>query len=224
MSQFFSGPQAISDYAERTARLVPGLHDMQRMAAVLLAEGVPAKARVLVVGAGGGLELARFAQLQEDWSFVGVDPSADMLDLARSTLGPSASRVDFHQGYVDTAPAGPFDAASCLLTLHFIAETERARTLAGIHRRLAPGAPFVAMHLSFDQSSGRRSLWLQRYVAFAVSSGVPADKARIAADTIGAQVPVLSPARDEALMHEAGFTDIEVFYVGLGFRGWVARA
>jgi tRNA (cmo5U34)-methyltransferase len=61
-------------------------------------------------------------------------------------------------------------------------------------------------------------------VAYAVSSGVDPEKARTAAATIGAQVPVLSPARDEELMKGAGFSNIEVFYAGLAFRGWVARA
>jgi tRNA (cmo5U34)-methyltransferase len=223
-TQFFSDPQSAADYAERTARLVPGLFDMQRMAALLLAERAPGDARVLVVGAGGGLELNTFAQHHAEWRFVGVDPSPDMLNLARKTLGPLASRVNWHQGFVDTAPEGPFDAASCLLTLHFVAEEERRRTLAQIHRRLKPGAPYVAMHLSFDQEAGKKDTWLNRYVAFAVSSGVGAEKAKAAAATIGAQVPVLSPEKDEALMKAAGFRDIAVFYAGLAFRGWVARA
>jgi tRNA (cmo5U34)-methyltransferase len=67
-------------------------------------------------------------------------------------------------------------------------------------------------------------VWLDRYVAYAISSGVDAQKARVAADTIGAQVPVLSPAKDEALLRAAGFRDVEIFYAGLAFRGWVARA
>jgi tRNA (cmo5U34)-methyltransferase len=224
MSQFFSDPQTIGNYAARTARLVPGLADMQRMAALLLAERMPSDGQVLVVGAGGGLELHLFAQLHASWRFTGVDPSAEMLALARSTLGTTAARVDWHEGYVQTAPLGPFDAATCLLTLHFVEEMERARTLAEIRCRLKPGAPFVSMHLSFDQSEPARSLWLSRYVAYAVSSGVDPEKAKIAAATIGAQVPVLSPERDEELMRDAGFTGIEVFYSGLAFRGWVARA
>src|SRR5689334_20995443 len=142
MSQFFSDAKSIADYAERTARLVPGLSDLHRMAALLLAERAPQDTRVLVVGAGGGLELRHFARQHPAWHFTGVDPSAEMLDLARQTLGDLASQVDFHLGYVDSAPAGPFDSASCLLTLHFVAERERARTLAEIHRRLKPGAPF----------------------------------------------------------------------------------
>jgi len=113
------------------------------MAALLVAERAPDHARVLVVGAGGGVELKVFAQMHPSWHFVGVDPSRPMLELADTTLGPLAARVLFHHGYVETAPAGPFDAATCLLTMHFVDVEDRLRTLKEIRRRLVPGAPFV---------------------------------------------------------------------------------
>jgi len=37
-------------------------------------------------------------------------------------------------------------------------------------------------------------------------------------------VHILSPAQDEALLREAGFSGVESFYQGLGFRGWRALA
>jgi tRNA (cmo5U34)-methyltransferase len=214
----------ISDYAERAAKLVPGLLDMQRMSAVLLAERTPEDGRVLVIGAGGGMELKAFAQSHPSWRLDGVDPYAEMLSLAKVTLGPFASQVELHEGYVDAAPQGPFDAASCLLTLHFTAPAERRRTLLEIHRRLKPGAPLVVMHLSFRQKGAERSLWLSRYAAFAISSGVDPERARAGAATIDAQLPILTPEQDEEIIREAGFADMSVFYVGLAFRGWVAYA
>lgn len=72
----FSDPTAVSGYAERTARIVPGLRDLHRMAGVLLAERAPPDARMLVLGAGGGLELKALAEMQPGWHFDGVDPSA----------------------------------------------------------------------------------------------------------------------------------------------------
>ena len=220
----FSDPKAIADYEAHTLRLVPGFADMQRMAALLLAERMPQDGRMLVVGAGGGLELRAFAQRHPGWQFDGVDPSAEMLRLAERTLGPLASRVQLHQGHVDAAPAGPFDAAACLLTLHFTTQAERLSTLQEIHRRLKPGAPLVVVHFSFAQAQGQRSLWLSRYAAFAVSSGVDAEKARAAADAIDERLCILAPEQDEALLRQAGFAGMDVFYVGLAFRGWVAQA
>jgi tRNA (cmo5U34)-methyltransferase len=203
--------------------LVPGFADLQRMTTLLLTERAPQNARVLVVGAGGGLELKVFAESRPDWQFDGVDPSGEMLKLAAATLGPLISRVHLHQGYIDAAPEGPFDAASCLLTLHFVPPEERLRTVKEIRRRLKPGAPLVVAHFSFPQDEPERAQWLSRYVAFAVSSGIDRDKAENARTTIAAQLPILSPDQDEAILREGGFSDISLFYTGFTFRGWVAR-
>jgi tRNA (cmo5U34)-methyltransferase len=220
----FSDPGVVSDYAQRTMKLVPGLLDVQRMAAVLLAERAPTDARILVVGAGGGVELKTFAEAHQGWRFDGVDPSAPMLALAKTTLGPLESRVALHEGIIDAAPEGPFDGASCLLTLHFVPLEERRRTLREIHRRLKPGAPLIVMHISFDQRDSARDVWLSRYAAFAIGNGVDPQNARTAAATIHQQLPILSPEQDEALLRDAGFVGVDVFYVGLAFRGWVAHA
>lgn len=220
----FSHPQTVAHYAEGPPRLVPGFADLHRMAAILLAERAPQDARVLVLGAGGGLELKAFAEAHPGWSFEGVDPAAEMLKLAERTLGPLMTRARLRRGYIDDASEGPFDAAACLLTLHFLAPEERRRTLAGIRRRLAPGAPFVAAHFSFPQGEEERARWFSRYAAFAVASGVEPDKMENARAAIEARLSILAPAQDEAMLREAGFSDIGLFYAGFTFRGWVAYA
>jgi tRNA (cmo5U34)-methyltransferase len=180
--------------------------------------------KVLVVGAGGGMELKEFAQTYPQWHLVGVDPSKPMLDLAEATLGPLVARVELHHGYTETAPVGPFDAAACLLTMHFLAIDERRSTLKEIRRRLKPGAPMVTAHLSFPHAQGERQLWLSRYAAFAVASGVDPENARKAATMIGSTLPVLGPEQEEAMLEETGFTGSRLFYAGLALRGWVAHA
>lgn len=218
----FSDPDAVARYAEGPVRQVPGFAGLQLMARLLLAERVPDDGEVLVLGAGGGLELKAFADAQPGWRFCGVDPSAEMLSLARATLGADAARVDFREGYIDSAPPGPFDGATCLLTLHFIPEDERRRTIAAVHRRLKPGAPFVVAHHSVPRGEAERDAWLARYAAFAAASGIPAANTRNAAAAIGERLPLLSPDEDEALLRAAGFADVSLFYAGFTFRGWVA--
>jgi len=220
----FSDPKAISGYAENATRRVPGLNDIYRMSAILLAESTPSDGRVLVLGAGGGMELNLFAQSFPGWRLDGIDPSIEMLSLAKTTLGALASRVQLHNGYIEIAPDGPFDSACCLLTLHFIPEAERLKTLLGVHRRLKPGGTFIVMHYSISQNQTDRDLWLSRCAEFAISSGVDTDQARTAASAISKQLPILSPEHDEELMRKAGFSDIQVFFQALAFRGWVVRA
>lgn len=220
----FHDPNAMARYAEGPPRTVPGFADLQRMAMLLLAERTPDDGRVLVVGAGGGLELKVFAESQHNWRFDGVDPSAAMLALAEASLGPLMSRVRLHNGYIDVAPDGPFDAAACLLTLHFVPIEERIQMLRQILRRLKPGAPMVVAHLSFPQHESERALWFSRYASFAVVCGVDPEKARNARAAMDAQLTILSPEQDESLLRECGFTNVTLFYAAFAFRGWVAYA
>jgi tRNA (cmo5U34)-methyltransferase len=220
----FNDPQAVAHYAEGPARNVPGWADMVRMTDLLLSELVPERGTVLVVGAGGGLELKRFAESHPSWTFHGVDPAPEMLKLARATLGGLTERVNLQQGYIEDVPEGPFDGASCLLTLHFVGMDDRRRMLKEVRRRLRPGAPFVAAHFSFPQQAGERETWLARYAAFLTSSGIQAAKARAAADAVGTRLSVLAPDQDEEMLRAAGFSDVQLFYAGLAFRGWVSRS
>ncbi|MDX2202133.1 MAG: methyltransferase domain-containing protein [Hyphomicrobiaceae bacterium] len=220
----FSNPENVARYTDGPTRMVPGYAGMQRMAMLLLAERVPANGRVLVLGAGGGLELKAFAEAQPDWTFDGVDPAAPMLDLARQVIGPAASRATLHLGTIDVAPPGPFDGATCLLTLHFLPVEERRRTLVEVRRRLKPGAPFIAAHLSLPEDASQRASWLDRYMAFGVASGIEPEMAAGARTGIAEHLPILSPEQDEAALRDAGFSNVSLFYVGFTFRGWVAYA
>lgn len=218
----FSDPQSISSYTEGPLRLVPGYAGMQRMTSILLAEHVGDTGKVLVLGAGGGLELKVFAESHPTWTFFGVDPSIEMLKLAERVLGPLASRVTLKNGTIDDAPLGSFDGATCLLTMHFLPVEERRRTAAEIRRRLRPGSPLVVAHFSIPDAS--RALWLARFAAFAVDSGIEPGKAANARDGIGERLPILTPEQDEAILRDAGFKDVSLFYVGFTFRGWVGYA
>jgi tRNA (cmo5U34)-methyltransferase len=218
-AQPFGAPAMIADYVGSTPRKVPGFADLHRMAMLLLAEHAPAAADILVVGAGGGLELKAFAEAQPDWQFVGVDPSTGMLELARRVLGRLGARVDLRQGFVDSAPPGPFDGATCLLTLHFLRREERLHTLREIRRRLKPGAPLVVAHHSVP-SGDEPSAWLVRSAAFA---GGDFERARLSAAKMAKHLPLLSADEEVAVQREAGFSDVALFYAGFSFGGWVSR-
>jgi tRNA (cmo5U34)-methyltransferase len=144
-----------------------------------------------------------------------------MLQLAKQTVEPHSARIRFHQGYIDDAPDGPFDAALCLLTFHFIPRDQRLPTLKQIRRRLVDGAPFVVAHISFPQTEPERSMWIARHVAYSGTDPANAESARHAIST---QLSILAPEEEEAMLRDAGFSNVSLFYAGLSFKGWVAYA
>jgi tRNA (cmo5U34)-methyltransferase len=194
------------------------------MVSLLLAERTPPDGRVLILGAGGGQELKALAEAHPGWSFDGVDPSADMLRLAKQVAGAHAARMRLHEGYIGDAPAGPFDAATAILTFHFIPYDQRLETLKQIRRRLKAGAPFILVHLSFPQTEPERSIWIARHVAYGLSNGTDPAHAESARQAIGSRLTILSPEEEMAMLAGAGFSDASLFYAGLSIKGWVAYA
>lgn len=218
----FSDPVTISSYARMAERNVPALRDLHRMVSLLLAEKVPTDGRILVLGAGGGLELRAMAALNPGWCFDGVDPSLQMLDQARAVTREVANRITLHEGYIEDAPEGPFDGATCLLTLHFLSREERVRTLRDICRRLHPGAPLVVVHHSFENDDAGKDKWLSRFASYIATSEMADVGNDINVEAMKERLPVLSPEQDVSALHEAGFSQVELFYAALTFRGWVA--
>lgn len=218
----FADPVAVATYAQDALCKVPGMADLHRMVTLLLGEAALGAAHILVVGAGGGLELKAMAQARPDWRFTGVDPSPAMLDIAHQAVVPFADRVDLLPGTIDQAPAGPFDGATCLLVLHFLDKDERLRTLREIRCRLKPGARLVIAHHAPPGDDAAQ--WMTRSAVFGDRVGSDLVQAAATGRMMTERLPLLAPADEEELLREAGFGDIALFYASLSFRGWVATA
>jgi tRNA (cmo5U34)-methyltransferase len=223
----YEDPDFVRQYAQGPTAFVPAYEHMQRMAAQLIRERIGNTGKVMVLGAGGGLELEAFASRCPQWTFVGVEPAEEMLKAAKDRVlqAGASERVDWHHGYIFDAPPGPFDAATCLLTLHFVPDDgAKEQTLAEIRRRLKPGAPFVLVDLCIDLASPDAATALDRYREFALESGADLERVESTCGRLVNVLKLVSAARDEALLGIAGFSQVELFYAGLSWRGWRAIA
>ena len=219
----FTNPAVVSRYADITPQRVPGYVDLHRMAVILLSERVREAANILVLGAGGGLELKSFAEARPGWSFVGVDPSRPMLDLAERVTAPYSARVRLVHGYIDDTPCESFDGATCLLTLHFLSLPERLRVLRELRLRMKHRAPLVMVHHS-KPPIGDIDRWLERSLAFAAGAQPYPEQTAASAAVMAERLPLLSADDEEAVLRQAGFSDPTLFYASFSFRGWVAYA
>lgn len=223
--KYFADPDFVSRYVQQgPPAFMPGHAGVLQVAGVLLAERTPREGMVLIVGAGGGLDTRALGQAGPAWRFVGVDPSPKMLELARAVVGDQVNaRLELIEGTVDDAPEGPCHAATLILVLGMIPDDGSKLTLlTKIRYRLRPGAPFVLVDRCDDRERFNFERNVDRYAAYARASGV--DAATVAGAYASQKAnPGLVPAeRNEALLAEAGFTATELFYVGMGWRGWVS--
>ena len=223
----FVDPERVRQYIEKgPPAFAPGHAGLMQMIGVLLGETMPADGSVLVIGAGGGLETRYLAAVEPHWRFVGVDPAAAMLDLARATAGDVAGdRLTLIEGTVADAPAGPFDAATCILVLGLVPDDgAKLELLRQARRRLRPGAPFVLVDQCLDRGAADFAVRLDRYSAYARRSGVDDDVVAGARAAIAALDSMVPAPRNEQLLVEAGFIGTELFYLGMAWRGWLSYA
>lgn len=223
-TNFDSNAEIVNFSADNSSRQIQELAGLYRMATLLMAERCPAKGLILVHGSRGGLELKALAEARPGWSFDGVDPSDRTLSLARQTVGSNSARVRLHQGEIDVAPDGPFDAAASLLTFNLIPREQRKATLRQIRWRMRQGAPFVLAHMSLPQREPERSRWIARHVAFFAADGTSPAQLEKARQAIAAELAILPPEEEELMLHAAGFSNVRLFYASLGYRGWVSYA
>jgi tRNA (cmo5U34)-methyltransferase len=222
IARLFKDPEHARTYAERPRKIIPGFDGLHRIMAQLLVEASPA--RTLVVGGGGGLELKTLIRALPEGRFCAVDPSAEMIAQGKAYLGDPVS-VDWIEGYVFDAPEDRFDAATCMLTLHFVPDDgAKLETLRAIHGRLKPGAPFVIAHLSIDKTDPASELRFDRYLKFSSDSDLEPKILKEAHERVRTDLNCVGPKRDEALLREAGFNGVEPVFRGFSWCGWVAYA
>jgi len=223
---FDRNPTVTQNYEQGPRWFVPGYDVSHAMAAVLLRDRIGEQGHILVVGAGGGVELSVFAAEMPSWKFTGVDPSAEMLRQARTKIERlgTADRVTWVRGEIEATPLGPFDGATSFLALNFVSEERRVVILRGIHRRLKKGAPFLIIDGCSEKGSTRFEDDLRIYAAFARRNGAPADMVEKAVAMQRESLYYVAPEREVAMLSEVGFADAQLFYTGLWVYGWIARA
>lgn len=227
MKSSFADASFVARYVDiGPPKFTPGHAGFLQMADLLLGEKAPVDAQLLIVGAGGGLEIRQFANTHPEWKFVGVDPSKAMLDLAEKTVGPKASaRMSLLEGSVEVAPPGPFDAATLIFVLGIIPDDgSKLKLLTGIHDRLKSGAAFILADQCFDRSAQDFLHRLDRYAAYALASGVDKEIVTKARTMMEANASIVTAERDVQLLQEAGFKQVETFYKGMAWEGWLAFA
>lgn len=69
------------------------------------------------------MELVKFGQRNLAWQMLGVDPSSNMLAIAKDKIQRYnlSQRVQLFHGFTQGLPSTPlYDAATCILVMHFL--------------------------------------------------------------------------------------------------------
>lgn len=224
MPDFFNQEMA-KRYDERNSKLAAISDNLHFLIRLVLAD-LPSRARILCVGVGTGAEILSLAKARPEWTFVGVDPSREMLEVCRARLTQEgvSDRCELIHGYVHDAPeAASFDAVLSILVAHFIARAERRAFYANILQRLKPEGHFVSAEISTDFSALAFPAMLKNWEQIQALMGATPESLRNLDDTLCNALSVLPPSETVALWRESGFSTPVQFFQAFMIHGWYAR-
>ncbi|MDF2652385.1 MAG: methylase [Paenibacillus sp.] len=186
-------------------------------------------ASLLVIGAGGGNELSAWGSSNPKWTFTGIDTSEEMLKIAKNkTVQLSLeSRVQLILGTIDDLPLSDskFDAASCILVLHFIDDVqEKLKLLRTIKENMKPGAPFVLVSAYGDRDDTELQDRLNVWGSFWLDAGYDSSKVNELVNKGIMKISFISENQIESLLKESGFLKITRFFSTGLFAGWMCHA
>jgi len=209
---------------------IPGYESLHGMAQSLLQTNLNASARLLVVGSGTGMELVNYSKANPAWSLTGVEPSLEMMAIAKSELTNQKlqERVDLHTGYLNSLPTTELmDGATLILVMHFLPDDgAKLQLLQNIAQRLKPGAKLILADLYGDQTASYfrefTKAWQRLYFSQLD------EESRIKAEanfptSIENSIYFVTEARIIQLLEAAGFSQVAKFYNAFLFGGWVAE-
>jgi tRNA (cmo5U34)-methyltransferase len=220
-------PVGVEEYDIKIRLFCGAYEEIFKLSYCCLKAVLPRHAKVLVVGAGTGMEIAEFALLSPDWSFWGVDPSGKMLSLAEKKLSEKRLQNEIHlrQGYVDDlSDKDVFDGATCILVMHFLKDDGgKLGLLKSICQRLKHGAPLVLVDGCGELGSKAFQETLNAWKQYPLMLGVDAEQVEKAfSEIILKMIQFVPEPRIRELMNEAGFTNAFKYFSGFLYNGWTA--
>ncbi len=221
-ANFFN--QEIADAYDRRNSALTAISDNLHFLLRLVLADLPADARVLCVGVGTGAEILSLAKAYPSWSFVGVDPSEEMLAVGRHRLDQAGvlHRCKLLQGYANDAPHDGFDAVVSLLVAHFIKREDRHAFYSAIHDRLKPGGRFASAEISGDLDAPEFPEMLENWKRIQTLMGATPESLEKLGGMMRDVLGVLPPTETEALWKAAGFEKPIPFFQAFMIRGWHA--
>lgn len=176
---------------------------------------------LLVAGCGTGNEIEKFVQSSNNWKITGIDPSPQMLNLAKERF-KNFKNVNFVEGVVsDLDSENTFDAATLLLVLHFLKDDgEKLNILKNIADRMNFGASFVLLDITGTKKHIKKNLQILK--AFLPSS-LDENQIDSRIERIETKINYVSEERLNSLLLEAGFEEPLRFFQSSIYSGYITK-
>lgn len=218
---FFTRDLAMS-YDERNSTLA-AISSCLHFLAGLILKNIPARSKVLCVGAGTGAEILTLSKIYPEWTFVALEPSAAMLEVCRERLKAAdlLNRCELINGYVqDLVPEQKFNAVISFLVGHFIKSEDKISFFRHMTNRLQDGGYLINAEISYDLDSAECPSMLTHWRAVQTLMGATAESLAALPELMKSALSILPTNEVKNLIRESGIAMPIRFFQAFMISGW----
>ena len=229
VDDFHFGAATATVFDDMLPRSVPFYDEIQRMIGELVADFAAPRTKIYDLGCSTAttfLHIASALPANLETSFVGIDSSEEMLEIARRKLTEKAFPWPFELRRGDMNQGIQIDNASVVLmvlTLQFIRPLYRESLIRSIYEGLGDNGCVILVEKVLAEDSTFNRLFIQHYYEMKRRNGYSDLEI---AQKREALENVLVPYRLEenrTLLRKQGFQQVDVFFKWYNFCGIVAR-
>lgn len=223
-TDFFTKELAVA-YDDRNSKL-SAIADNMHFLIRLILQGLPAQSRILCVGVGTGAEILALAKAFPEWTFVGVDPSASMLEVCRERLEKVGvgNRCQLVHGYVQDVTTGEkFDAVLSVLVGHFVKLEDRQSFYQNMLARLKKDGLLINTEISYDLNSAEFPSMLKNWEQVQTLMGATPESLATLPTQLRDFLTVLPNEQVENILRQSGAQVPVRFFQSFMISGWYAR-
>ncbi|AGH95353.1 class I SAM-dependent methyltransferase [Pseudobdellovibrio exovorus] len=212
-------------YDERNSKLSPiseNLHFLIRLAI----QDLPTKSHILCIGVGTGAEILSLAKAFPEWTFLGVDPSASMLEVCaeRLQIAGVSERCQLVCGYVQDVPKGEkFDAVLSVLVAHFVRREERLDFFQNMVSRLKSGGYLVNAEISCDLNAPEFPLMLKGWEQVQTLMGATPESLAGLPQQLRTVLNILPNSETEDILRQSGILSPTKFFQSFMISAWYGK-
>jgi tRNA (cmo5U34)-methyltransferase len=216
--------EVTAHFDEHVRRSVPLYEEMQRMVVDLSEWFVRDGSTIHDLGSATGETILRLRVkhvLKRNVRMIGLDNSLAMVRAATAKCqGTNAEFV--HGDITHLTGIVPSDFITSILTLQFVPLGRRRRVLELAHAGLNEGGGFVIVERVTAEHAALEEIWLQSYWDFKRLQGLSDEMILHKARSLRGVLTPLSFSEYSRLLHEVGFSQVDVFFKWFCFVGLVA--
>ncbi|KPA14922.1 SAM-dependent methyltransferase [Candidatus Magnetomorum sp. HK-1] len=220
------GDKHASVYDEKIRKVIRGYNEMHDLSYYLLKDNLSENAKILVIGIGTGHEAVTYAEKQEGWYIVGVDPTPEMVKSSKNKIIQLglADKIEVVEGRVENLKENNFDAATSILVMQFLKDNgDKENYLHNISAKLKKGAKIIVIDLEGEKGSKKFNLLLSAWKRHQYSSRDDIEQIDKDFEHVDADLQFIPEERVVDLLKLTGFINICKFYQSYLFGGYIAE-